>query len=114
MSSVLPTGVIGLLRRTSLRVDLDGGLGAPEFPSFDKEVVVGRCRDWRRAKDAFKLSCDVTAPSRPRLEVVEAGIGIIGSGMGDGEGVLERATDDLAGARSREVFDAGGTFSSLM
>lgn len=110
-SSVWVTGVLGLLWRTVLRVDFVGGLGAPNFPSSIGEVVEGRCRDWHRAKDAFKLSCDVTALRRPRPGVVDVGLELIGSGIGDGEVDLERATDDLVGARRREMLDDGGTFS---
>lgn len=75
VSSVLVTGVLGLLGRPDLRVDFDGGLGTPDFLSSNREVVEGRCRDWRLAKDAFKLSCDVTALSRPRPGVVEVDLG---------------------------------------
>ena len=46
--------------------------------------------------------------------MIEADLGMTGSGIGDGDGDLERATDDLVGARRREVLDTGGTFSSLM
>jgi hypothetical protein len=111
VSPVWATGVLGLLWRTGLRVDFVGGLGAPKSPSSLGEVVEGRCRDWRRAKDAFKLSCDVTALRRPRPGVVDVGLGLMGSGIGDGEVDLERATDDLVGARRREMLDVGGTFS---
>lgn len=106
--------MLGLLWRTGLRVDLDGGLGATDFPSSSGEIFEGRCSDWRRANDAFKFSCDVTVLRRPRPGVVEVDLGMTGSGIGDGEGDLERATDDLVGARRREVLDTGGTFSSLM
>jgi hypothetical protein len=78
------------------------------------EVVEGRHKDWRRANDAFKLSSDVTALRWPRPGVVEAALGMMGTGAGDGEDDLERVTEDLVGARRWEMLDAGGTFSSLM
>ena len=56
----------------------------------------------------------MTALSRPRPGVVEVGLGRTGSGIGDGEGDLERATDDLVGARRREALEVGGMFSLLM
>jgi hypothetical protein len=76
--------------------------------------VEGRHKDSRRAKDAFKLSSDITALRRPRPGVVEAALWAMGSGIGDGEDDLERVTEDLVGARRRVILDAGGTFSSLI
>lgn len=51
---------------------------------------------------------------RPRPGVVEPVRGLTGSGIGEGDGDLDRATDDLVGASRRERFDAGGTFSALL
>jgi hypothetical protein len=39
------------------------------------KVVECWLEDWRRAKDAFKLSSDVTALRRPRPGVVDAALG---------------------------------------
>jgi hypothetical protein len=112
-----PASVIGefnSLMRVGLRIDLIGGLGAPVFLSCMGETVEGRERDWRRAKDASKLSSDVNVLRRPRFGVVEAALGITGREISDGEGDSGRATDGLVGARRREMLDAGGTFSSLI
>jgi hypothetical protein len=112
-----PASVIGefnSLMRVGLRIDLIGGLGAPVFLSWMGETVEGRESDWRRAKDAFKLSSDVNVLRRPRSGVVEAAFGITGREISDGEGDSGRATDGLVGARRREMLDAGGTFSSLI
>jgi hypothetical protein len=114
MSPTLATGGLGSLRRTGLRVDLIGGLGTPIFLSCMGETVEGRARDWRRAKDAFKLSSDVNVLRRPRPGVVEAAVGLMGSDISDGEGDIGRAIDDLVGTRRREVLETGGTFSSLI
>ena len=48
---------------------------------------------------------------RPRPGVVEPVRGLTGSGIGEGDGDLDRATDDLVGASRRERFDAGGTLA---
>lgn len=45
ISSGMAIGELGLLGRTGLRTDLDGGLGTPDFPSSIRDVLEVRCRD---------------------------------------------------------------------
>lgn len=104
------TGQLDLLSRSGLKVGLVDDLGTPKFDLSFKDVVEDRCRDCRRAKDAFKLSSDVTALRCPRVELLEIDLGASRSVAGAGDTDLVRFIDDLDEASRR----AGGTFSLLM
>lgn len=110
----MTVGELGLLWRSDLGVDLVSGFEALNCDLSFRDAVEGRCRDWRRANDAFKLSFDVTALRFPRAKVLEAVLGASGNVANVGEDDIVRFMDDLDETSRREGPDAGGTFSLLM